>query len=47
MIFDEFKNLAIMHAQLAERMASLEGEVSRLARENQDIREFLARGPRG
>ena len=43
MVFDEFKNLAVMQSQLAERVAQLETEVRRLAKENHDMRELLAR----
>lgn len=42
MVLDEFKNLAVMHSQLAERLATVEYELSRLGRENQEIREILA-----
>lgn len=42
-VVEEFKNLAIMHSQMAERLAAVERELSRLGRENQEIREFLAR----
>jgi hypothetical protein len=43
MVLDEFKNLAVMHSQMAERLAAVEQELSRLGRENQEIREMLAR----
>jgi signal recognition particle receptor subunit beta len=43
MVLDEFKNLAVMHSQLAERLAAVEQELNRLGRENQEIREILAR----
>jgi signal recognition particle receptor subunit beta len=43
MVLDEFKNLAVMHSQMAERLAAVEQELSRLGRENQEIREILAR----
>lgn len=43
MVLDEFKNLAVMHSQMAERLAAVEAELSRLGRENQEIRELLAR----
>jgi len=42
-IMEEFKNLAIISAQLAERLASVEQEVKRLGRDNQAIREMLTR----
>jgi signal recognition particle receptor subunit beta len=41
-VLEEFKNLAVMHSQLAERLAAIENEVGRLGRENQEIREVLA-----
>lgn len=41
---EEFKNLAVMQAQFAERLASMEKDVQRLGRENQQIRELLTRG---
>jgi signal recognition particle receptor subunit beta len=41
---EEFKNLAVMQAQFAERLASTERDVQRLSRENQQIRELLTRG---
>lgn len=43
MVLDEFKNLAVMHSQMAERLAAVEQELNRLGRENQEIREILAR----
>jgi mutual gliding-motility protein MglA len=43
MVLDEFKNLAVMHSQMAERLAAVEQELNRLGRENQEIRELLAR----
>lgn len=43
MVLDEFKNLAIMHSQMAERVAQLEGEVQRLTREHAEMREILSR----
>lgn len=43
LLFDEFKSLAVMHSQLAERLTTVEQEVKRLGRENQEIRERLAR----
>ena len=46
MIMDEFRNLAVMHSQLAERISQLEKEVQRLGHESQEIREFLARHSR-
>ncbi len=45
LLLDEFKNVAIMQAQLAERMAVVEQELKRLARENQEMREAIARDP--
>lgn len=42
-IIEEFKGLAVLCAQLAERMASVEQDVKRLNRENQEIRELLIR----
>jgi signal recognition particle receptor subunit beta len=42
-LFDEFKSLAVMQSQLAERLTTIEQEVKRLGRENQEIRERLAR----
>ncbi|MCC7381650.1 MAG: GTPase [Deltaproteobacteria bacterium] len=41
-LFEEFKSLALMHSQLAERLTTIEQEVKRLGRENQEIRERLA-----
>ncbi len=46
MIMDEFRNLAVMHGQLTERVAELESEMSRLGRHQQEIQEFLARQSR-
>jgi signal recognition particle receptor subunit beta len=46
MILDEFRNLAVMQSQLAERVSQLEHELSRLGRDNQEIREHLARQSR-
>ncbi len=43
MIMDEFKNLAVMQAQLAERVSSIEAELRRLGVENSEIREMLTR----
>ena len=43
MVFDEFKNLAVMQSQLSERVTQLESEVDRLIAENHDIRELLTR----
>lgn len=43
MVLDEFKNLAVMHSQVAERVAKLEAEVQRIGRDNHDLRELLAR----
>lgn len=45
-IMDEFKNLALAHGQLTERMSDLESELSRIGRNQQEIREFLARQSR-
>lgn len=42
-LLDEFKNLAVMHSQMAERLAVIEREVARLGRESQEIRNLLAR----
>lgn len=42
-LIDEFKSLALMHSQLAERLTTVEQEVKRLGRENQEIRERLTR----
>ena len=46
MVLDEFRNLAVMQSQLAERVSQLEHELSRLGRDQQDIRESLARQSR-
>lgn len=46
MVLDEFKSLAVMNSQLAERLAAVENEVTRLGRENQEIKEILARQSR-
>ena len=46
MVLDEFRNLALMQSQLAERMSQLEHELARLGRDNQEIRETLARQSR-
>lgn len=46
MVLEEFKSLAVMHSQLAERLSALETEMTRLGRENQEIREILARQSR-
>jgi mutual gliding-motility protein MglA len=43
LVLDEFKNLAVMQSQFEERLAALEHEISRLGRENQEIRELLIR----
>ncbi len=43
MVLEEFKNLAVMQSQVAERVAQLEAEVQRLGRESHDLREMLAR----
>jgi signal recognition particle receptor subunit beta len=43
LVLDEFKNLAIMQSQFEERLTALEHEISRLGRENQEIRELLIR----
>ncbi|MBX2812309.1 MAG: GTPase domain-containing protein [Myxococcales bacterium] len=43
MIFDEFKNLAVMQSQIAERVTQLESAVDRLTDENNELRELLAR----
>ncbi len=44
MVVDEFKHLAVVQSQLAERINTLESEISRLGRENAEIRELLSRG---
>lgn len=46
MVMDEFRNLALMHSQLAERVSRVESELSRLGKNQQEIREFLARQSR-
>lgn len=46
MIMDEFRNLALMQSQLAERVSSIEKELSRLGKDQQEVREFLARQSR-
>lgn len=43
MVLEEFKSLALMHSQMAERLTAIERELTRLGRENQEIREILAR----
>ena len=43
LVLDEFKNLALMQSQFEERLTALEHEISRLGRENQEIRELLIR----
>jgi len=43
MIMDEFQNLAVMHAELSERMNRAETQLARLSKENQEIRELLTR----
>jgi signal recognition particle receptor subunit beta len=43
LVLDEFKHLAVMHSQMSERIAAIEREMHRLGRENQEIREILAR----
>lgn len=43
LVLDEFKNLAVMQSQFEERLTALEHEISRLGRENQEIREMLSR----
>ncbi|MBI4821755.1 MAG: GTPase domain-containing protein [Deltaproteobacteria bacterium] len=40
---EEFKGLAVAHGQLAERLGAVEAELRRLGRENQEIRDILAR----
>ncbi|MBI2378193.1 MAG: GTPase domain-containing protein [Deltaproteobacteria bacterium] len=40
---EEFKGLALAHGQLAERLGAVEQELRRLGRENQEIRDILAR----
>lgn len=46
LFIDEFKNLAMMASQLAERMSAIEAEMVRLGRENQEIREIITRQSR-
>ena len=43
MVVEEFKHLAVVQSQMSERLSSLESELARLGRENQEIRELLAR----
>jgi signal recognition particle receptor subunit beta len=43
---EEFRNLALMQARLAERLATMEQEVRRLGGESQEIRELLSRQAR-
>ncbi len=43
LVLDEFKNLAVMQSQFEERLTALEHEISRLGRENQELRELLIR----
>ncbi len=43
MVVEEFKHLAVVQSQMSERLSSLESELARLGRENQEIREILAR----
>lgn len=43
LLLDEFKNLAVMQSQFEERLTALEHEITRLGRENQEIREMLSR----
>jgi signal recognition particle receptor subunit beta len=43
LVLDEFKHLAVMTSQMAERLVAIERELNRLGRENQEIRELLAR----
>lgn len=43
MIFDEFKNLAVMQSKISERVTQLESAVERLSEENSELRELLAR----
>jgi hypothetical protein len=43
LVMDEFKNLAVMHSQMAERLSAVENALQRLENENQEIRELLAR----
>ena len=42
-IIEEFKNLAVVCAQLSERLALVEQDVKRLNRDNQELRELLTR----
>ncbi|MGF1511725.1 MAG: ATP/GTP-binding protein [Myxococcota bacterium] len=43
MVMDEFRNLAVMHSEMSERVNRVENELRRLSQENQDIRELLTR----
>jgi len=45
-IIEEFKSFAVITGQLTERLTAVEREVKRLGRENQELREVLARHPR-
>jgi signal recognition particle receptor subunit beta len=42
LLIDEFRNLAAVQSQLAERMMLVEQELRRLGRENQELRELIA-----
>ena len=44
-IIEEFKSFAVITSQLTERLTAVEREVKRLGRENQELREVLARPP--
>ncbi|MCB9653078.1 MAG: hypothetical protein H6729_02955 [Deltaproteobacteria bacterium] len=43
MVLEEFQSLAMAQSQMSERMATLEHRLTQLSRENQEIREMLAR----
>ena len=43
MVLEEFQSLALAQSQMSERLATLENRLARLGRENQEIREMLAR----
>ena len=39
----EFQNLAVLHHKLAERVAQLEQELTRLGQEHQDLKRVVGR----
>ena len=39
----EFQNLAVLHHRLAERVAQLEKELTRVAQEHQDLKRIVGR----